>query len=113
MGYQLLSNYADVFSTAHKNSTESIFEIQYKQGLQEGQESMFIYWFLPRSRSTELLTGVDAPNQGQGGQNTPTQALIDAYEPGDSRLDASIAVAEGTYNASEYLTAPTNTSIQG
>src|SRR3546814_6260459 len=39
MGYQLLGNYADVFSTAHKNSTESIFEIQYKQGLQEGQRS--------------------------------------------------------------------------
>jgi hypothetical protein len=46
MGYSLLPHYADVFKTANKNSTESIFEVQYKSGT-DGQASQFIYDFIP------------------------------------------------------------------
>lgn len=113
MGYELLPDYASVFSTSNKNSKESIFEVQYMQGLQAGQQSNFIYQFLPRTINTTLITGVATNNRTTGGYNTPTQDLIDAYEPNDKRKDASIAVAEGTYNASDEFTISANKSIIG
>jgi len=111
MGYQLLPHYADVFSTANKNSRESIFEVQYQQGDQGGQQSNFIYQFLPRTADTQLITGVKTNNVTTGGWNTPADAMIAAYEANDSRLDASIGVAEGTYNASNVFTISANKSI--
>ena len=111
MGYGLLSNYGSVFSTANKNSKESIFEVQYQQGLQGGQESIFIYKFLPRTKDTQLITGIKVVNTGRGGYNTPTRDLINAYEDGDLRKDASIAIAEGTYDANLYFKISANKSI--
>jgi hypothetical protein len=111
MGYDLLPAYASVFSTTNKNSRESIFEVQYLEGLLGGQQSNFIYVFLPRSTNTTLITGVKTDNSGIGGWNTPTQDLIDAYEADDTRKDASIAIAEGTYNSSNIFTFSANKSI--
>lgn len=113
MGYNLLADYAAVFSTANKNSTESIFEVQYLQGAQGGQQSNFIYLFLPRTEKTTLVTGVVTNNTTIGGWNTPTQDIIDSYEPGDKRKDASIGIAEGTYDASNIFTISANKSVVG
>lgn len=99
MGYSLLPSYASVFSTANKNSVESIFEVQYMAGT-GSQQSGFIYLFLPLTASTALITNGVITDDTQGSWNVPTQDLINAYEPGDTRLDASIGVAEGTFNAS-------------
>lgn len=104
MGYGLEDNYADVFDPSNKNGKESIFEVQYLAGLQGGQQSNFIYQFLPRSKNTSIVTGVVTNNSGAGGWNTPTQNLIDSYEPGDKRLDISIGIVEGTYDASDLFT---------
>lgn len=95
MGYELLPNYASAFSLSNKNSVESIFEIQYKQGNQ-GQHSNFVYPFLPLSADVSLITGITSQNRQGGGWNVPTQEMIDSYESGDERLEASIAIAEGT-----------------
>jgi hypothetical protein len=112
MGYSLLPTYAAVFSTANKNSVESIFEVQYMAGAAGGQQSNFIYLFLPRTTDTKLITsGVTTNNTTTGGWNVPTQDLINAYEPGDTRLDASIGVAEGTYNSSDVMTISAYKSI--
>jgi starch-binding outer membrane protein, SusD/RagB family len=112
MGYSLLPSYASVFSTANKNSVESIFEVQYMAGAAGGQQSNFIYLFLPRTTDTKLITsGVTTNNTTTGGWNVPTQDLINAYEPGDTRLDASIGVAEGTYNSSDVMTISAYKSI--
>lgn len=112
MGYSLLPTYAAVFSTANKNSVESIFEVQYTAGASGGQQSNFIFLFLPRTKNTSLITyGVKTDNSGSGGWNVPTQDLINAYEPGDTRLDASIGVAEGTYDASDIMTITAYKSI--
>ncbi|MEJ5962835.1 RagB/SusD family nutrient uptake outer membrane protein [Pedobacter immunditicola] len=112
MGYALHANYADVFSTANKNSKESIFEVQYLEGTAVGTApNNFIYQFLPRTNSTELITGTKTNNGSTGGWNTPTKDLIDAYEANDKRLDASIAIAEGAYNASDLLVISANKSI--
>lgn len=112
MGYGLLPDYADAFALENKNSKESLFEIQYKQGLQGGQQSNFIYKFLPRSKNTLLITGVATNNSSIGGWNVPTQDLIDAYEPGDKRKSASIAVAEGKYGSDYYFTFSANVPIE-
>ncbi|MEO5602417.1 MAG: RagB/SusD family nutrient uptake outer membrane protein [Cyclobacteriaceae bacterium] len=95
MGYALLPDYASVFSLTNKNSSESIFEIQYQQGNQ-GQQSDFVYPFLPLSANVSIITGIASQNRQGGGWNTPTFEMINSYEPGDKRLEASIAIAEGT-----------------
>jgi tetratricopeptide (TPR) repeat protein len=95
MGYSLLPHYADVFTLGNKNSKESIFEIQYQQGNQ-GQNSDFLYPFLPLSSDVKIITGIASKNQQGGGWNVPTFEMIGSYEQGDLRLEASIAIAEGT-----------------
>jgi len=111
MGYQLLNNYADVFSTANKNSRESIFEVQFLEGLQGGQQSNFIYLFLPRTTNTTLITGIATNNTGTGGWNTPSLDLINSYEANDKRKDASIGMAEGIHNSSKVFTISANKSV--
>ena len=100
MGYNLLPNYADVFTTANENSRESIFEVAYKAGT-DGQSSPFIFRFIPATPHTQNILGVDfnTSNSNYGGWNVPTSNLISAYEPGDKRLDASIAVVKGHLDA--------------
>ena len=95
MGYELLPDYGSVFSLNNKNSRESLFEIQYQEGNQ-GQQSNFIYPFLPLSADVSLITGIQSQNRNAGGWNTPTQEMIDTYEPGDKRLETSIGIVEGT-----------------
>lgn len=95
MGYSLLQNYRDVFRLNNKNSVESIFEVQYQQGNQ-GQQSDFLYPFIPLSANVSLITGISSQNLQGGGWNTPTFEMKDAYEAGDQRLEVSIGVVEGT-----------------
>lgn len=95
MGYKLLPDYDDVFDTSNKNNEESIFEVQYQQGNQ-GQQSNWLYLFMPKTPNGVVITGVEGTNtMTYGGYNTPTQDLIDSYEPGDLRLNTSVAVAAG------------------
>ncbi|HVW61341.1 MAG TPA: RagB/SusD family nutrient uptake outer membrane protein [Puia sp.] len=79
--YSLLPNYADIWTPGTKNSPESIFEIQFLPPL---NGCMFWNYFAPAS----LI--VPGGNNGSTSPNTPTQDLINAYEPGDKRLAASI-----------------------
>tara|TARA_R110002050_G_scaffold295966_1_gene455422 strand:- start:3500 stop:5029 length:1530 start_codon:yes stop_codon:yes gene_type:complete len=95
MNYELLPDYGSVFDLSNKNSKESIFEIQYQEGNQ-GQNSNFLYPFLPLSADVSLITGIQSLNRNAGGWNTPTQEMIDSYEEGDTRLEASIGIIEGT-----------------
>lgn len=91
-GYSLLSNYADVFDPAQKNSSESIFEIQFKQGT-EGFASNFFYTFLVQpitADEVKAVTGITEVARTIEGYNIPTPDIIDAYETGDLREDASI-----------------------
>ncbi|MGJ1238596.1 RagB/SusD family nutrient uptake outer membrane protein [Sphingobacterium siyangense] len=94
MGYALLPNYASVFETSNKNNQESIFEIQFMMG-DQGQQSMFSYWFIPKSNNVELITGVVSNTLNYGGFNVPTDDMLQAYEQGDTRENASIGIAEG------------------
>ncbi len=111
MGYGLNANFADAFATTNKNSKESVFEVQYNEGLTDGQQSNFIYMFLPRSTNTTIITGIKTDNTSTGGYNIPTQDLIKSFEPNDKRFDASIGMAEGTYNSSMFFTFTANKSV--
>ncbi|MGF6846818.1 hypothetical protein QFZ51_002053 [Chitinophaga sp. W3I9] len=108
MGYALFPGYGDAFQLVNKNGKESIFEIQFNTGLAVPQANVeaSVYNFLPRMVNTTVVTGVNFNSVTTvGGFNTPTQDLINAYESGDQRLDASIAIAEGTFNATDDFTA--------
>jgi len=114
MGYGLNANYSDAFLPSNKNSKESLFEVQFLDGTTTGSTpNPLVFHFLPRSSSTALVTTLAINNQSTGGWNTPTQNLISSYEPGDKRLDASIGIIEGTYNASDYFTYSAVKSVVG
>ena len=90
LGYSLLPKYADIFSPASKNNAESIFEIQYL-GTRTDMSSNFIYQFAPLdSRDAVIPDPTQASAGGGQGFNIPTTDLLEAYEPGDLRKDASI-----------------------
>jgi starch-binding outer membrane protein, SusD/RagB family len=112
MGYDLLGNYADVFSPTNKNSRESIFEIQFLGGTITGATpNPLSFNFLPRSKDTKILTGITIDNTSTGGWNTPDSDLINDFEPNDKRLDASIGIVEGAYDASNYFVYSAQKSI--
>lgn len=93
--YQLVPNYADVFSESvgNKNTVESLFEVQFLEGPQ-GLQGSFLYEFMPRPlNEAEIgsLTGTSNPQPLDGqGNNVPTPDIVNAYEEGDERKDASI-----------------------
>jgi hypothetical protein len=108
MDYSLLDNYADVFKPSNKNNSEIIFSIQYKIS-DTGQQSSFVYKFLPKTSDTGVATGVHVNDLssgggpgGGGGWNIPTQEMVDSYEKGDKRLDASIGIIEGKQVNGKY-----------
>lgn len=101
MNYTLLDNYADVFTPRNKNNSESIFEVQYQEG-DNGQQSDFMFNFLPKSTNAEVLTGIPMNVLLRGGWNVPTEEIVASYETGDERLPASISVIEGTQTGDAF-----------
>ena len=105
MNYTLLSNYASVFDPNNKNNQESIFEVQYMSDLVSGQQSDFAWEFMPKALNTEAIMGFHGSTMDIfSGWNVPTQEMATSYEAGDLRLDASIAVVEGTISGVEDFT---------
>jgi len=79
--YSLLSNYKSLWDVSYKNSSESIFEIQYLGGASVPSSR---YWpiFAPFENLTIVANG--------GGMNQVTETLWNEFEPNDVRKDASI-----------------------
>lgn len=103
MGYELEKNYKDIYETSNKNNKESLFEVQYQQG-DQGQHSDWLYYFVPRTANAYIMTGIpDCSTLSWGGWNTPTQDLIDSYEPNDLRIDVSISIAAGHNDKNDYF----------
>lgn len=89
LDYQLLSDYADVFDPDNKNHSESIFEVQYSAGV-DGESSDYIYRFAPHNSGSDIIGFSDLAHN-YAGYNIPTHDMIDTYEEGDERKEASIA----------------------
>ncbi len=87
--YSLNANYADNFDIHTKNGPESIFEIQYQEGT-NGLGSDFVDTFIPWDYYDTDITGHEINNGQVNGWNIPTQDLLNAYEEGDNRRDASV-----------------------
>ncbi|HTI10054.1 MAG TPA: RagB/SusD family nutrient uptake outer membrane protein [Puia sp.] len=105
MHYTLLPNYASVFDPANKNNQESIFEVQYMSDLVSGQQSNFAWQFMPKATNSEAIMGYHTGVMDIfSGWNVPTQEMVSSYEAGDKRLDASVAVVEGTISGVEDFT---------
>lgn len=93
-GYSLLSNYSDVFDPANKNNAESLFEVQFKEG-NDGYNSNFFYVFLAQpitADETAAITGISEIARIVEGYNIPTPDIINSYENGDLRKEASIGM---------------------
>lgn len=94
LNYALVANYGDNFNPATKNNTENVFSIQYDAALQT-EASNFIFMFGPSNGKMEL-TGFPGK---LGGSNIPTPSIVNAYEEGDAREDASIQLFDHPSNA--------------
>ena len=101
-GYSLLADYRSIFDPANKTNNELIFEAQYKDGA-NGMPSNFIYFFAPQTPDIFPITGFHLNNRGTGGLNVPTPGMLACYKEGDTRFDASVAIAEGSGAAGSFV----------
>jgi hypothetical protein len=87
LGYALNANYADNFDPAHKNSVESLFEVQYS-----GSTTYGFFDDLNQASWTSTFMGPRNTTfvGGAYGWNQPTQEFVDSYEAGDLRKDKTI-----------------------
>ncbi|SFF89576.1 Starch-binding associating with outer membrane [Salegentibacter agarivorans] len=94
--YSLLSgdsdSYRKIFDPNYSDNSEIIFSVQYL-GSEEGLGSTFLYQFAPNN-SGNLVTGdPQMPTLAAGsGWNHPTRDMIQAYEEGDLRKEASLSL---------------------
>jgi hypothetical protein len=101
--YQLVTDYDQVFAYNNENNSESIFEVQYG-----GPFSDDNLWVFDDTHSEDFKASQgtgrgwhwDAANGAPGGklgQWAPTQNLVDAFEPGDLRIQTILYQAGDTY----------------
>lgn len=98
--YSLVNNYLDQFLKTGENGPESIFEVQHSN------ESNWYDWgFVPQGSEGNFGIIHNGPRAYSGPAyasgwsfNVPTQKLVDSYEDGDSRKDATILDIEAWAN---------------
>lgn len=95
MGYSLLPKYTDLFDyMKNEHHSEYIFDIEYEEGIGEG--SPWANRFAPNNITFTSFYGIG----GNGDeQNSPTQILMDLFDPIDFRKDITIGVRGGFYGA--------------
>ncbi len=94
-GYSLMDNYSDIYNPGNKNNAESIWEIQFSSQSAD-YASTVVYRMFPYPSTADVVaeyTGVSNPNALTEGEQyfVPTPELINAYEDGDERYDATIS----------------------
>jgi starch-binding outer membrane protein, SusD/RagB family len=111
--FSLMPNFMNMFLASGENGPESVFEIQYSN------LSPYFDWSHPGRGQGNLavqvcgvrnLTGT-SPYASGWSTNLPTRNLYDAYQPGDSRRDATLLDIEAFRSANPqfgitYLVAP-------
>jgi starch-binding outer membrane protein, SusD/RagB family len=94
--YELLPDYNDAFDFALENKRESIFEIQY--GGPFSDDNLWVFddthsEAFKASQGTSRVWYWDPSGEAPGGHMgffVPSQDLVDEFEPGDKRFEASI-----------------------
>lgn len=94
MGYSLFPDFQDLFRINNENSSESIFEVQceYYPAIKGASNSQY-----------SQVQGVRTQS-GYWGFNVPTQALADAFEPGDPRREGTILFVGTTTKYGDAIT---------
>ncbi|MDR1919777.1 MAG: RagB/SusD family nutrient uptake outer membrane protein [Tannerellaceae bacterium] len=91
--YALVPTYDALFDVSNKNTSESLFEVQYKKGSPNGATgSPWNNTFAPRFSDKEVVLVGD-----KGGENAPTRDMSEAYETGDPRK--YVSMRDGWTNA--------------
>ncbi|WP_219224342.1 RagB/SusD family nutrient uptake outer membrane protein [Pedobacter antarcticus] len=91
--YALVPSYKDLFDVSKKNSTESLFEVQYMKGAPNmATGSPWNNNFAPRFSDKEVVLVGD-----KNGENSPTGHMSKAYETGDPRK--FVSMRDGWINA--------------
>jgi starch-binding outer membrane protein, SusD/RagB family len=85
--YSLFSPYWAIWKTGNENCSESIFEVQCQQNANTAAGAATTYWSW--WGTCQGVRGSGDWNLGWG-WNNPTQNLVNAYEPGDPRMAATI-----------------------
>lgn len=98
MGYSLFPNFEQLFRIANENSPESIFEIQATYLASNTAASNSQYSQVQADRDVNPSVG--------WGFNVPTQDLVNAFEPGDPRKDATILFAGETTPQGDVVPQP-------
>ncbi|MBS1564030.1 MAG: RagB/SusD family nutrient uptake outer membrane protein [Bacteroidetes bacterium] len=99
LGYSLFPNYEQLFRIANENSSESVFEVQATYLASNNDAS--------NSQYSQIQGVKDQPNVGWG-FNSPTQDLVNEYEAGDPRKDATILFAGETTPEGDVVPQPQN-----
>lgn len=108
MGYSLLPKYTDLFDyTKDEHHSEYIFDIEYEQGLGEG--NCFTTNFSPKDPATAAFYGVTG---GQNGNNNPPRSLFAIFPPGDQRKDITAADGFTDNNGVFHPLLPTSNDVQ-
>lgn len=108
MGYVLLQKYTDLFDyTKDEHHSEYIFDIEYEQGLGEG--NCFTTNFCPKNPDIATFYGVTG---GQNGNNNPTRALFNLFPQGDLRKDITAADGFMDNNGVWHPLIPTSNDVQ-
>lgn len=94
--YSLFPDFYAMFRIANENSVESIFEIQCNYVSGNGGLSNSQYSQIRGNRDAGVGWGFDVP----------TQSLVDAFETGDPRLQATIMFAGSTTPSGDVVPAP-------
>jgi len=93
--YSLMPNFSDIWrdgmNGAGKNCAESIFEMQCTVGAANGNDQSPLYNGTAWGTCQQVRQNGTPPEWNLGwGWNTPTQSLVDAYEPTDPRKQQTI-----------------------
>jgi len=104
--YSLLPNFEDVFAPENQNNDEIVFSIQFKETGNgdygnENEGTMLCVYMQTRNHP---FSGI-----GGWGFNCPTQNLVDEFEEGDPRMEATVihdgeTLWEGTSDESTFNT---------
>ncbi len=110
--YSLVPDYKSLFDVSKKNSSESLFEIQYKKG-GTGTGSPWNNDFAPRFSNREVVLVGD-----KGGFNAPTPDMSKAYETSDPRKtismsDSYVSVPGGKTITEKYVRKYYDVSFSG
>jgi len=85
--YSLIDDFSQIIIESNENHAESIFEVQYQDiggGGWAGQDGA-------NANETTLRERLNYPNgKGGFGNLLPTQSIVDEFEEGDPRLEASV-----------------------